>query len=279
MLPGKITQKIAADMGETSLSVKSLLSAEQVEEFQRVGFLVLRGFASEEEVQAIRGVAEDAMHPLVGPVEYEADVHYPGAPESREDEGGNTSRRLLHAVARSRLIRSWATQPRIGQMLKQLMGSDDVRLCQNHHNCIMTKQPTYSSATHWHQDVRYWSFARPELISFWLALGQETPENGSLSLLPGSHARRYKPEHLDEHKFLKPEHPDNQPLVEQAVTVSLEPGDLLFFDCRTFHSAGSNQTNETKLSLVLTAHAADNLPTPGTRSSYLPALRFRSEEG
>lgn len=256
------------------LQSSTLLSPGQVEEFQRNGFVLLKKFASPETIRGIRDVADAAMSPLVGPVEYEADVSYPGAPEHRDSVGGNTSRRLLHALSRSSVIREWATQPRLGRILGQLMQAEKVLLCQNHHNCIMTKHPRFSSATHWHQDVRYWNFERPELISFWLALGEETPENGSLHLLPGSHALTYRSDQLDEHKFLRPEHPDNQVLLNQVMGVSLEPGDLLFFDCRTFHSAGANTTDQTKLSLVLTAHASDNKPLPGTRSSFLPSLPF-----
>ena len=37
----------------------------------------------------------------------------------------------------------------------------------------MTKAKTYSSATLWHQDNRYWSFEEENLISVWLALGDE----------------------------------------------------------------------------------------------------------
>jgi len=40
-----------------------------------------------------------------------------------------------------------------------------LELSQAHHNCIMTKNPAFSSATGWHQDIRYWSFQKPELVS------------------------------------------------------------------------------------------------------------------
>ena len=47
---------------------------------------------------------------------------------------------------------------------------------------------------------------------------------------------------------------------------------MVLFHCRTFHAARSNSTNEVKLSLVFTYHAADNEPLPGTRSASMPPI-------
>ena len=102
------------------------------------------------------------MTPSAGPIEYEADTRYPGAPESRDAEGGRTARRLLQAYARSGTLAQWATQAAIAQALQQLL-EQDVLLSQTHHNCIMTKQARYSSLTGWHRDSRYWHFQRPEV--------------------------------------------------------------------------------------------------------------------
>ena len=76
-----------------------------------------------------------------------------------------------------------------------------------HHNCVMTKQPRFSSDTGWHQDVRYWHFERPELVNVWVALGDETPENGCLRVIPGTHAGTFRPEQFDAAKFLRADAP------------------------------------------------------------------------
>jgi phytanoyl-CoA hydroxylase len=155
--------------------------------------------------------------------------------------------------------------------LRQLLARE-IMLSQTHHNCVMTKQPRFSSVTGWHQDIRYWSFQRPELISVWLALGREIPENGCLSFLPGTHAMELARDRLDEGMFLREDLLENQKLIAKRVMPALEPGDVVFFHCRTFHAAGSNRTDEVKLSLVFTYHAADNPPLPGTRSASLPPV-------
>ena len=71
----------------------------------------------------------------------------------------------------------------------------------------MTKHPGFSSATLWHQDVRYWSFQRPELISVWFALGDETAENGALRVIPGTHLLDVQAQRLDAELFLRPDLP------------------------------------------------------------------------
>jgi phytanoyl-CoA hydroxylase len=136
----------------------------------------------------------------------------------------------------------------------------------------MTKYPDFSSVTMWHQDVRYWSFQRPELISLWLALGEERAENGALQVIPGSHRLPYPTGLLDEDLFLRTDLPDSQALIDQAITVELNRGDVLFFHCRTFHAARKNQTDHVKLSGVFTYHDQGNRPMPGTKSAQYASI-------
>lgn len=240
--------------------------------FAADGYLVVPGFCSAEFCDALVQEVQAALHPVLGPAEYEADVGYPGAPCDRRAPGGDTPRRLLHAYSRFASLRAFSAGPAVRDCLSALMGTQQVRLSQCHHNCVMTKAPGFSSATLWHQDVRYWAFTRPELVSVWLALGNETVENGALAVIPGSHRLTFAPERLDELKFLRPDRPENQALIATARTVELAKGDVLFFHCRTFHAAGRNRTGEVKLSCVFTYHAADNPPLEGTRSAQYPSI-------
>ena len=248
-----------------------MFSVAEVGQFNRDGYVVARELAAPGDCVAIKTIAERDLAAAAAPVEYETDTKYPGAPVSPEAPGGRTVRRLLQACARDPLIASWATQPALAGRLRQLLGSR-VELSRAHHNCVMTKNPSYSSITNWHQDIRYWSFERPELISVWLALGREYFENGCLLVLPGSHKLNFTAAQLDTALFLRPDVESNKPLIRTQRRVELEPGDVLFFHCRLFHAAGHNQTADTKFSFVLSYHAADNRPLPGTRSASLPDL-------
>jgi phytanoyl-CoA hydroxylase len=120
--------------------------------------------------------------------------------------------------------------------------------------------------------VRYWSFDRPELVSVWLALGSEREANGALLVIPGTHRLTLDRGRFDQHLFLRPELEENQALIGSALTVELEPGDVLFFHSRLFHAAGMNRAETVKLSVVHTYHFDDNRPIPGTRSAQYPSV-------
>lgn len=246
-------------------------SERECRSFERDGYVIARGLADPNLCRRMLEVTQSGLASRTPPVEYEADLHYPGAPQSREVAGGDTIRRLKEAHGRDPVFTQWVSHEPLIARLQQLLGPRVV-MPLAHHNCIMTKQPRFSSETGWHQDIRYWSFARPELISVWLALGHETTENGCLYLIPGSHRMEFSRSRLDDALFLRPELPENAELIAQKVAAPLEPGDVLFFHCRTFHAAGRNETGQTKFSVVFTFRPLDNPPIAGTRSAALPEL-------
>jgi phytanoyl-CoA hydroxylase len=245
------------------------------DEFLEQGYVVRRQFCPE----LIRKAALDAvtaqLSPVLAPAEFEADVGYPGAPVSRVTAGGMTPRRLLSACSRFPALREFATSRAVGEVVRSLLGATQVCVSQSHHNCVMTKAPLHSSATLWHQDIRYWSFDRPELVSMWLALGREDVHNGSLRVIPGSHLLDLDRGRFDHALFLRPELAENKPLLRSAKLIELEAGDVLFFHCRLFHAAGSNRTDRVKLSAVFTYHDAENRPIPGTRSAQYESIPLK----
>ncbi|CAJ0787788.1 Ectoine dioxygenase [Ralstonia condita] len=245
------------------------LSADQQAFFHEHGYVVLRGLATQQECAALLAAAQEALAHAVPPVELETDVGYAGAPASREAEGGHTVRRLLDADSRGTPYTEWARDARVAGAIAQLIGSP-VHLSRAHHNCVMTKHPAFGTATHWHRDSRYWSFARNALVSSWLALVEETVDNGCLWVIPGSHKLTLPAERFDEKLFLRQDIAENRELIDTARPVPLLPGDVLLFHCDTFHAARANQTGAVKFSAVFTYYGPDNDPLPNTRSSARP---------
>jgi phytanoyl-CoA hydroxylase len=153
-----------------------------------------------------------------------------------------------------------------------LLDTRDIAVVQAHHNCIMTKYPRFGSETGWHQDIRYWSFEQPVLINAWLALGPESPEQGGLRVVPGSHRMTFGPDQFDDALFFRPGHPGNRSILADAIDIELDRGDVLFFHCRLLHAAGCNRSAEVKRSLVFTYNRTDNPPLPDSRSARLAQL-------
>jgi phytanoyl-CoA hydroxylase len=241
-------------------------SAADVAQFARDGFLVARGLAGGDWATRMLQITREHLEREIPPVELEADVHYPGSPESIDQPGGRTIRRLKQAHSRDIVFTEWICHLPLVQRLTQLLGPGVV-MPLAHHNCVMTKQPHHSSDTRWHRDIRFWNFTTPELVSVWLALGNEYPDNGGLFVIPGSHKIEFRPSQLDDALFFREDISENQQLLDSAVPVELSAGDVLFFHARTLHMATRNNTDQPKFSAVFTFRAADNPPIPESRSA------------
>lgn len=239
----------------------------QIAAFHTNGFMVARQLATRAECEKMLEVVLFSINPPLAPLEFETDVQYPGAPTDRLSPGGDTPRRLLHAYTRDAVFRDWATASAVVARVKQLLDTDALALSQNHHNCIMTKHPGFSSATMWHQDIRYWLFDRPQLVNVWLALGDEHRDNGGLQLIPGSHRHSLARGCFDGGLFLRQDLADNRQLIATAQEAKLARGDALFFHSQTLHAAGRNNTSQMKISVVFSYRAGDNQPLAGTRSA------------
>jgi len=243
------------------------LTPAQLQTFAREGCLVLPGFAPVAELRELQQVARAELAAGRPPLEFESLADYPGLPSQVKTGSGTTIRRLLQAYDRHAAFAAWATDPAIVEVMRDLLG-EAILLVRNHHNCLMTKHPQGGSRTGWHRDTRYWQFTRPELINAWLALDAESPDNGALRVVPGSHLLELSLERLDDALFLR-EDPSNQDLLATAVSLNLAPGDVLLFHSHLLHAAGNNRTSNVKHSLVFTYRAADNPPLPGSRSARL----------
>ncbi len=208
------------------------------------------------------------------PWELEAEVGYPFAPKDLSAVGGYTPRRLLQAYSRSPVFQRVAQDQRLKHLIQQLLPAQQVMLAQTHHNCIMTKLPQFSSDTGWHQDYRYWSFASSNLITTWLALGDENADNGGLRVIAGSHRLALSAEQFDGKQFFKADAPENKKLLSDAINITLKPGDLLCFHANLLHAATRNNTSEPKVALVFSYHDAKNAATPNTRSSLRPSIEL-----
>ena len=242
-------------------------------EFHAGGYIVLRRFASEAMCAALEDMTRKHLAAAVPPVEFEADLGYPGAPASRQSEGGGTVRRLRQAYGRDEVFRRWASDPHVVATVEALLG-EPARLTLAHHNCVMTKHPHFGSQTGWHRDTRYWSFVKPELVTVWLALGDEDERNGVLRVIPGSHQAKLAPEQLDPAEFLIEAHPNSQSLLKGAMPLTLHRGDVLMFDSRLFHAAGRNDAGTVKLSVAFAYFGASNRPLAGTRSAEFGSVEL-----
>ena len=255
------------------------LTQTQLSQFHQDGFIVLRGFASEQECEEILEVAKEHLAQEIEPIETE--IGYDSRSKeyrtnvtdysSHANEEHVIVRRLRQVYDRSPLFQAWMQKEKIRPVLQQIL-DDQVTIVTAHHNSIMTKMPHLSTATSWHQDRRYWRYDSDNLVSIWLALEDETSQNGVLEFIPGSHKICFSPDQFDEKEYFKKEGASNQALIEKKVSTDLNKGDVVIFHSLLLHRANRNSTNEPKISFVYTVKGSKTNAIEGTRSSEFPEI-------
>lgn len=245
------------------------LNLAQIQQFKIDGYLVLPDALGNPQLKKLREITERHLQQRIEPFELEAEVKYPGAPESINEEGGDAIRRLRMAYQRDPAFAALAQRIDTVEAVQQILDCESVLLNPNHHNCVMTKLPEFSSETLWHRDTRYWNFNNKYLINAWYALGDELEANGAMKIIPGSHRWHVPDDALDEAQFLITDHPYNKDRLETQRLVNLNAGDALLFSAHCFHAAGRNTTEQAKYSAVFTYHGEETKPIARTVSSQL----------
>ena len=250
------------------------LTPNQLDMFNRNGFLILPNFADNDECRAILDVAFAHLKHKIEPLETEIDYGIKSQEyrtdisdyRSIEKSRDITVRRLRQVYDRDILFKNWMENKKIRPILKQIL-NDDVVITLAHHNSIMTKMPMTSTHTEWHQDRRYWSYDGDNLVSIWLALGDENAQNGVLEFIPKSHTMKFLEEQFEEKEYFSTTHPLNVSLIETKVSYSLKIGDVVIFHSKLLHRANANNSNQAKVSFVYTVKGKSTNVIKNSRSA------------
>jgi phytanoyl-CoA hydroxylase len=165
--------------------MKQQLSAEQVQNYQANGFIVIEDFLSAEELEHWRKSVTTAVKERGG-------IKIPGKEiKTGESDGinedadyfGKVFDQLLNLWQTNEPVKELMLDQHIGKMAAQLAGVDGIRIW---HDQALIKRP-WANPTAWHLDTPFWSFSDRRAISIWIALDNATLENGCLFFIPGSH--------------------------------------------------------------------------------------------
>ena len=255
------------------------LTAEQLAQFNKDGFIVLRNFLDVKSCDNILRMAQIHLDAKIEPIETEIgydsrDKEYRTSVtdySSHAKEEHIIVRRLRQVYNRDALFKAWMENRKIRPVLQQVL-DDQVVITTAHHNSIMTKMPFYSTATAWHQDRRYWRYSDDNLVSVWLALDDEYSENGVLEFIPGSHTMKFSPEQFDEKEYFSEIKEENKKIIATKVSTDLQKGDVVLFHSLLLHRANKNSTDKPKISFVYTVKGAKTKAITGTRSSQFPEI-------
>jgi len=114
-------------------------------------------------------------------------------------------------------------------------------------NQMVYKHPHGEKEFSWHQDDAYGPVEPSPYLTVWLAISKATPENGCISVMPGSHKLGLV-EHW-ESSFGLACRSNTDP--DQGVLVPVASGTAICFWSTLMHKSGANQSSETRKAFVL----------------------------
>lgn len=236
------------------------LTPEQVEQFDRDGFLMLEDVFSLEESR--RFLAE--LHRLSADEDLKRQEHV-------ITERGTDEVRSIFAIQDvSDLFRALSEDPRLADVTRQLHGTD-VTL---HQTRVNFKPGFAGKEFFWHSDFETWhaedGMPTPRAISASVALTDNTEHNGPLMVMPGSHKRfvscvgetpedNYRSS-LKEQVAGTPDHDSLSTLAAEHGIVSPKglTGSVLFFDSNVMHGSAGNITPFARSNAFFVYNSVDN---------------------
>ncbi len=123
----------------------------------------------------------------------------------------------------------------------------------------------------WHQDAYYFRYDKQPQVTVWVALSRATLENGCLWVLPGSHKRHQVFEHVADRR---PESLQGyQEIVSEdtgeEISVTMEPGDVLFFHSYLMHRSTDNVADYRRSAMVYHYAEAGTVPVDEAAAATL----------
>ena len=236
------------------------ISAEQAEQFDRDGYIVLENLFTDEEIAFLQRAAGKL---LGDPATLDAETI---VTEPQSDE----IRSIFEIHRQSEVMARLAADARLADVARFLLG-DEVYI----HQSRLNYKPGFKGREfYWHSDFETWhvedGMPHMRALSMSVLLAENTPHNGPLMLFPGSH-RTYLTcvgKTPDDHylsSLKKQEYgvPDEEHLAVLAhehgiVAPTGRPGTVILFDCNLMHGSNGNITPFPRANAFLVYNAVSN---------------------
>ncbi|MEY3774942.1 MAG: hypothetical protein RLZZ129_1722 [Verrucomicrobiota bacterium] len=157
----------------------------------------------------------------------------------------------VHVAAVNPAFRALAEDARLVDSLRPVMPHGVMFLSDK----IVYKSADKTFPTPWHIDCFYWRNTRPKL-SVWIPLDDVQPENGTLTVVPGSHKKDWRMV-----KMGLPSGDFQYELAEQGwregdvVTCAIRRGTAIIFSDRLVHGSTPNTAGKDRYAIISTYHA------------------------
>jgi ectoine hydroxylase-related dioxygenase (phytanoyl-CoA dioxygenase family) len=234
------------------------LNASRIADYNRDGYIVVKGLFSTEEVDKLYRTA------------IENSVMQKNAMDLNDQTGKKTKLSLWFTPGDDvfgYLIRSERMVNSVWQLLQE-----ESQVC-HFHTKLMQKEPKVGGAWEWHQDYGYWyknQFIFPDqLMSVMIALTPANKENGCLQVIKGSHKMgRVNHGFAGEQVGADMEMVNHALKTMELIYCELEPGDALFFHSNLMHRSEANLSEHPRWSLISCYNSQSNIAYAETSTSW-----------
>lgn len=244
------------------------LSPQQIESYNTDGYVIVRNFLKEEEVNKLLAIAtgDDTLR------KHAFDLN---------DQSGKKTKLTLWYTPGNDAFGLLTKSERMVNSANKLMEGDSP-VC-HFHSKLMQKEPRVGGAWEWHQDYGYWyknEFLFPnQMMSVMIAITAANKENGCLQVIKGSHKMG-----RIEHGFAGEQVGASQHYVDLAlktmelIYVEIMPGDALFFHPNLLHRSEANLSDAPRWSLISVYNRSENIPyNEPSQSSTIPLQAVADE--
>lgn len=214
------------------------ISGEQAAQFQRDGFIILKGVLSPDEVTSFGAAIR-------------ADAYRAFERDGAEPVFGGALIQKLNFRFESDAMSRYALSRRVGSIGARLSLSPAVRI---YHEQLLFKPPS-GAPSYWHQDQYFWPLKTEQSIGTWLPLSDVTAEQGALRYVRCSHRLgdlgQFSIDEQSEAYFNRLAEENHLEVVQIG---HMSAGDMCVHNGWTVHGAAPNRTNAMREAIVVTMY-------------------------
>ncbi|MBT3294871.1 MAG: phytanoyl-CoA dioxygenase family protein [Verrucomicrobia bacterium] len=218
------------------------LTTDQVDRFERDGFVNGGQLLTDAEVESLRGELERV-------IEEDRRSGKSGALNVANLKSSETPIiQIVNIWMGSDPFRDVMMRQDLGKVARELMGSQEVRIW---HDQIQYKPSGNGGVNMWHQDWPYWpSLSAPEQVTAWVALDEVDMDNGCMSMVPGSHKWGKQIDFLHALNDFEsmPETLDGKRL--EVVPCPVKKGEVHFHHALTWHGSHANTSGRSRRAIA-----------------------------
>ncbi len=231
------------------------LSQDQVNSYNRDGYLAVPGVFNESELEDLHRATEKYVEQSRDLSEHTDvfDLDF-GAGHSRETP---RLRRIKSPHLLDPVYDAAMRKPELLDVIESLIGPN-IRL---HHTKLNMKAPGGGQQVEWHTDWGFYPATNDDILEIGVAFDDMEIENGCLMVIPGSHKGPAYDHHEDGMFVGAVSESDFS--MEDAVPITMKAGSVSVHHVRELHGSAPNVSNRPRRLLLMGYAAVDSFPLTG----------------